>query len=345
MAQVLPAESGLRRVIGDGDTMPDGTVTGLEDDDLLELYRQLVLVRTYDERSLVYHRQGRIGTYAMYWGHEAMQVGAAYALDREDWIFPSYRESAIGLLRGMEASTVLSWWRGHPAGWWNPREFGVASLCVPIATQVPHAAGFAWGKRLRGQRACALVFFGDGATSEGAFHEGANFAAVMRAPLVLFCSNNQWAISTPLDAQTAASALVDKAVGYGMPGVRVDGTDVLAVYEATAEAVERARAGDGPTFIEAVIYRCAPHGTADDPSAYIDAVRVEEERRNECVGRFEHYLRRRGLLADELVAQMRDEALDVMRQAIAAAEAEPAPDPHELFEHAYADPPPGLRDG
>ena len=178
----------------------------------------------------------------MYWGHEAMQVGAAYALDREDWIFPSYRESAIGLLRGLEASTVLSWWRGHPAGWWNPREFGVASLCVPVATQVPHA-GFAWGKRLRGERTCALVFFGDGATSEGAFHEGANFAAVMRAPLVLFCNNNQWAISTPLDAQTAASALVDKAVGYGMPGVRVDGTDVLAVYEATAEAVERARGG------------------------------------------------------------------------------------------------------
>jgi pyruvate dehydrogenase E1 component subunit alpha len=345
MAQVLPAETGLRRVIGDGDTVPDGTVTGLEDGDLLELYRQLILLRTYDERSLVYHRQGRIGTYAMYWGHEAMQVGAAYALDREDWIFPSYRESAIGLLRGMAASTVLSWWRGHPAGWWDPREFGVASLCVPIATQVPHAAGFAWGKRLRGERTCALVFFGDGATSEGAFHEGANFAAVMRAPLVLFCSNNQWAISTPLDAQTAASALVDKAIGYGMPGARVDGADVLAVYEATVEAAELARAGEGPTFIEAVTYRCAPHGTADDPSAYIDAVRVEEGRRNECAGRFEHYLRRRGLLTDELVAQTRAEALDVMREAIAAAEAEPAPDPNEVFEHAYADPPPGLRDG
>ncbi len=252
MAQVLPAEAGLRRVIGDGDTVPDGTVAGLTDSDLLELYRQLVLLRTYDERSLVYHRQGRIGTYAMFWGHEAMQVGAAYALDREDWIFPSYRESAIGLLRGLPASTMLSWWRGHPAGWWNPRDYNVASICVPIATQVPHAAGFAWGKRLRDEGTCTLVFFGDGATSEGAFHEGANFAAVMRAPLVLFCSNNQWAISTPLEAQTAATALVDKAAGYGMPGVRVDGGDVLAVYEATAEAIERARAGDGPTFIEAV---------------------------------------------------------------------------------------------
>ncbi|MGH3018412.1 MAG: thiamine pyrophosphate-dependent enzyme, partial [Gaiellaceae bacterium] len=270
MAQVLPAETGLRRVIGDGDSVPDGAVDGLADADLLELYRQLVLLRTYDERSLIYHRQGRIGTYAMFWGHEAMQVGAAYALDREDWIFPSYRESAIGLLRGMPTATILSWWRGHPAGWWNPREFNVASLCVPVATQVPHAAGFAWGKRLRGEGTCALVYFGDGATSEGAFHEGANFAAVMRAPLVLFCNNNQWAISTPLEAQTAAAALVDKAVGYGMPGVRVDGADVLAVYEATAEAVERARVGEGPTFIEAVTYRVAAHGTADDPTAYAD---------------------------------------------------------------------------
>jgi pyruvate dehydrogenase E1 component alpha subunit len=345
MAQVLPAEADLRRVIGDGDTVPDGTVAGLADSDLLELYRQLVLLRTYDERSVVYHRQGRIGTYAIFWGHEAMQVGATYALEREDWIFPSYRESAIGLPRGLPVATILSWWRGHPAGWWNPRDYNVASICVPIATQVPHAAGFAWGTRLRGERTCTLVFFGDGATSEGAFHEGANFAAVMRAPLVLLCNNNQWAISTPLEAQTAAPALVDKAVGYGMPGARVDGGDVLAVYEATAEAVERARAGDGPTFIEAVTYRPAPHATADDPSAYIDSERVEEEKQSECVGRYERYLRRRGVLTDELAEQARDEALAMMRDGIAAAEAEAPADPSEVFDHAYADPPPGIRDG
>ncbi len=344
MAQVVPAEGGLRRVIGDGVT-PDATVSGLDDRDLLELYRQLVLLRTYDERSVVYHRQGRIGTYAIYWGHEAMQVGSAYALDRGDWIFPSYRESAIGLLRGIPVSTVLSWWRGHPTGWWNPADYGVASICVPIATHVPHAAGFAWGMRLRGEPACAIAYFGDGATSEGAFHEGANFAAVMRAPLVLLCNNNQWAISTPIEAQTAAATLADKAVGYGMPGARVDGADVLAVYEATAEAVERARAGDGPTLIEAVTYRAAPHATADDPSAYIDPERVEEARRDECVGRYEAYLRRRGLLTDELVEQARAEALALMKEGIAAAEAEPPADPGEVFEHAYVDPPPGMRNG
>jgi pyruvate dehydrogenase E1 component alpha subunit len=339
MAQVLGVEHELRRVIGDGEAARDREVDGLSEDDLLRLYRDLILLRTYDERSVVYHRQGRIGTYAIYWNHEAMQAGSAFALRRSDWIFPSYRESAIGLLRGMPASTVLSWWRGHPAGWWNPADYNVASICVPIATHVPHAAGLAWGKRLRGEDSVAIAYFGDGATSEGSFHEGANFAAVMRAPLILFCNNNQWAISTPIEAQTRAESLADKAAGYGMPGVRVDGTDVLAVYEATREAVERARAGEGPTFIEAVSYRAAPHATADDPKAYIDMERVEEERKRECVGRYESYLQRLGVLTDEHVQQVRAEAADLMREGIAAAEAEPPADPALIFENTFVDPP------
>src|SRR3954467_1302022 len=340
MAHVLPAERDLRRVIGDGESVPDGEVEGLSETDLLELHRWLVLLRTYDERSVVYHRQGRIGTYAIYWNHEAMQAGSVFALEREDWIFPSYRESAIGLLRGMPASTVLSWWRGHPAGWWNPLDWNVASICVPIGTHVPHAAGLAWGKKLRGEPACAIAYFGDGATSEGSFHEGANFAAVMRAPLILFCNNNQWAISTPLFAQTAAETWADKAVGYGIPGVRVDGGDVLAVFEATRDAVARARAGDGPSLIEAVSYRAAPHATADDPRAYIDLERVEEEKRNECVGPYERHLPRLGILGDELDAAIKREAVELMRAGITAAEAEPEPDPALVFEHAYVDPPP-----
>src|SRR3954453_4835571 len=337
MAQVVPAESGLRRVIDEGRRLD-----GLGDEELRDLYRQLVLLRTYDERSVVYHRQGRIGTYAIFWGHEAMQVGSAFALGDDDWIFPSYRESAIGLLRGMPAQTILQWWRGHPSGWWSPADYNLGSICVPIATHVPHAAGLAWGKKLRDEPVCAIAYFGDGATSEGSFHEGANFAAVMRAPLVLFCNNNQWAISTPLSAQTAAETLADKAVGYGMPGVRVDGCDVLAVYEATREAVARARAGEGPTFIEAVTYRAAPHATADDPSVYIDAARVEEEKRRECVARYEAYLRRTGLLSDEAAEAVRAQAADLMREGIAAAEAEPPADPGLVFSHAYVDPPPSL---
>jgi pyruvate dehydrogenase E1 component alpha subunit len=334
MAQVAPGEHELRRVIDE-----DREVEGLGEQELLDLYRSMVLLRTYDERSLVYHRQGRIGTYAMFWNHEAMQAGSAHALAREDWIFPSYREGAIGLLRGIPASTILSWWRGHPAGWWNPAEYGVASICVPIGTHVPHAAGLAWGEKLKGRKTVAIVYFGDGATSEGSFHEGANLAAVMQAPLVLFCNNNQWAISTPVSAQTRADALVDKAAGYGIPGIRVDGGDVLAVFEATREAVERARRGGGPTFIESVSYRAAPHGTADDPRAYIDLERVEQEKRNECLGRYERYLRKLGVLGDDLEASIKAEALEVMRAGIAAAEAEPDPDLGLVFEHAYANPP------
>src|SRR5881275_1391039 len=334
MAHVAHGEPDLRRVIDE-----DREVDGLGEQAMLDLYRSMVLLRTYDERSLVYHRQGRIGTYAIFWGHEAMQAGSVHALEAGDWLFPSYRESAIGLLRGMPPATVLHWWRGHPAGWWNPLDYNVASICVPIATHVPHAAGLAWGKKLRGEPACAIAYFGDGATSEGSFHEGANFAAVMRAPLVLFCNNNQWAISTPLEAQTAAETLADKAVGYGVPGVRVDGADVLAVYEATREAVARARAGDGPTFIEAVTYRGAPPATAADPSAYIDPARVEEEKERECLGRYEAYLRRLGLLSDEAAEAVRAEALERMREGIAQAEAEPVPDPSLLFSHALASPP------
>ena len=339
MAQVLPAEGDLRRVIGDGESIPDDEVEGLDENNLVELYRSLVLLRTYDERSVVFHRQGRIGTYAIFWGHEAMQAGSFHALEDDDWIFPSYRESAIGLLRGMPAATVLSWWRGHPSGWWNPADYNIASICVPIATHVPHAAGLAWGKRLKGETGCAIAYFGDGATSEGAFHEGANFAAVMRAPVILFCNNNGWAISTPIAAQTRAQTLADKAVGYGIPAARVDGGDVLAVYEATRDAVVRARAGEGPSFIEAVTYRAAPHATADDPSAYIDPQLVEEARANECVARYERYLRRVDVLTDELDEQIKADALAAMRAGIAAAEAEPTPDLGLLFEHALADPP------
>jgi pyruvate dehydrogenase E1 component alpha subunit len=338
MAQVLPAERDLRHVIGT-DEAADRELEGLDERFYLDLYRSLILLRTYDERSLVYHRQGRIGTYAIYWNHEAMQAGSVHALEDDDWIFPSYRESAIGLLRGMPASTVLSWWRGHPAGWWNPADYNVASICVPIGTHVPHAAGMAWGMRLKKSRSCAIVYFGDGATSEGSFHEGANFAGVMNAPLILFCNNNQWAISTPVSEQTRAEALVDKAIGYGIPGVRVDGSDVLAVYEATREAVERARAGEGPTFIEAVTYRAAPHATADDPKAYIDQERVDAACRTECVCRYEEYLRRLGLLSAEQAEEISAWAAQLMREGITAAEAEPAAGLELVFENALADPP------
>lgn len=309
---------------------------------LLGLHADIALLRAFDELAVDYHRQGRIGTYAMYWGHEAMQAGAVRALAAGDWVFPSYRESAIGLLRAMPIDVVLGWWRGEPAGSWDPYAHGVANICVPIATQVPHAVGFAWGSRLKGEDACALVFFGDGATSEGAFHEGLTFAGVMKAPVVLLCNNNNWAISTPLSAQTAAPRLADKAIGYGIPSVRVDGGDVLAVHEVTREAVERARAGGGPTFIEAVTYRMAPHATADNPSLYQDRERVEEELRHECLRRYEEELVARGLLTGDEAQEVHAECRERVRAAMRVVESREQRAPETMFDTVYGAPPPAL---
>ena len=344
MATVRRSDDGaVRRLIGDGDSVPDANAAGVGADQLLRLHRDMVLLRVFDERAVVYQRQGRIGTYAIYWGHEAIQAGAHAALDpNTDWVFPSYRESAIGLLRGMEPATALAWWRGHPAGWWNPHDFRLGGISVPIASQVPHAVGAAWGLRLRGEVGCSLAFFGDGATSEGAFHEGTNFAAVMDAPAVLLCNNNGWAISTPLARQSRAESLALKARGYGIPGLRVDGGDVLAVYEAVRQAVARAQAGEGPTLIEAVHYRIAPHATADDPSLYRDESNAAAARANECLARFEGYLRRRELLDDEQATSARAEASDLIKRGMREVEALPAPDPALVFDTTYADPPADL---
>jgi pyruvate dehydrogenase E1 component alpha subunit len=324
------------------------TLERLTPDDYRELYRDMAFLRAFDERAIAYSRQGRLGTYAIYWGHEAIQAGALRALARTDWVFPSYRESAVGLLRGMSAETVLSWWRGEPAGCWDPYEQCVANICVPVGSHVPHAVGFAWGSRLMGKDDCALVFFGDGATSEGAFHEGLTFAGVVQAPVVLLCNNNGWAISTPVSAQTGAEKLTDKAIGYGIPAVRVDGGDVLAVYEATYDAIERARGGGGPTFIEAVTYRMAPHASADEPSLYWDEQRVGVERRRECLARFERQLRDRGLLTDDEAAQVRERSRTEVRAAMTIVEQRPPAPATVMFDVAYADPPPGVlrdRDG
>ena len=331
------------RVIAIDEKGTDGTVEGLDKDALLSLHRDMVLMRTYDERSLNYQRQGRIGTYAIYWGHEGIQCGTHAALDTQrDWVFPSYRESAIGLLRGVPPEVVLAWWRGHPHGWWNPVEYRLGGISVPIATQVPHAAGAAWGMKAHGEDGCAVAFFGDGATSEGAFHEGANFAAVMDAPLILMCNNNGWAISTPYERQTRAKSLADKAIGYGIPAHRVDGNDVLAVFEAVQDGVTRARSGGGPTFIEAVHYRIAPHGTADDPGLYRDPKEAEAAREHECLARFEAYLKRGGLIDDATMAEVRADATEFVKEGMRKLEALPEPDPELVFTTTYAEPPPAV---
>ena len=329
----------LLRYIGDGSRLPDAEPpAGLAEKDLVELYRWLVLLRTFDERAVALQRQGRIGTYALYWGEEATQAGALYAMDEADWVFPSYRQNAVGILRGVSPATVLAWWRGYGGkhGFWNPREHKVGPICVPIATHLPHAVGVSWAAKIRGEQTAALAWFGDGATSEGDFHEAMNFAAVLKVSTIFFCVNNQWAISTPLSKQMATRTIVEKSRAYNMPGIRVDGFDPIACWKATRDALERARNGEGPSLIEAFCYRIAPHGTADDPKLYRDENETEQWRPLEPVSRTARYLKRLGALTDDKQEQIQAEAKEQVAQAVVQMESISHPGQDILFDDVYA---------
>jgi pyruvate dehydrogenase E1 component alpha subunit len=331
--------SDVFRIIGDGRDEPDGDVPdGLGEKELVGLWRALLLLRTFDERAVTLQRQGRIGTYALYWGEEATQAGPLYACEDADWVFPSYRQNAIGILRGVPAATVLAWWRGYGGvhGFWNPREHRVAPICVPIATHLPHAVGLAWAARIRGDSTASLAWFGDGATSEGDFHEALNFASVLKTATVFFCVNNQWAISTPLSKQTATATIAEKAAAYAMPGVRVDGFDPVACWKVTRDALERGRAGDGPTLIEAFCYRLKAHGTADDPRLYRDEAEAQRWMHLEPLARMGAWLHRIGVLDQDQEVAMRAEAKDAIATAVADMEALAQPDQDILFDPVYA---------
>ncbi|HET9050897.1 MAG TPA: thiamine pyrophosphate-dependent enzyme, partial [Candidatus Dormibacteraeota bacterium] len=309
---------------------------GLDRAELLDLLRRMVLLRVYDERSVAWQRQGRLGTYPTYWGEEGVQVGAVSATRPDDWLFPSYRQACLGILRGEDPADYLRLWRGDGRGLHGPRAFGCAPLTVPIATHLPHAVGAAWAMRLRGESSVTVAFFGDGATSEGDFHEGVNHAAVLEAPVVFVCTNNQWAISTPVSRQTRVTHIADKAAAYGVPAVRVDGFDVPAVHLACRDAVERARGGGGPTLVEAVCYRIGPHGTADDPSLYRADAEGEEWRRIEPIARLRRWLEHNALYDEGTEEGFRAAARTLVGEAMARVEADVAPPSRAVVDGVYA---------
>lgn len=339
-------DASLGRMIGDGGRVADSPGDpGLEPAQLGELLRRLVLLRVFDERAVAFQRQGRLGTYPLYWGEEAVQVGAMASLRPDDWVFPSYRQAAIGLLRGQDPEWSLRLWRGDARGFTDPASLRIAPLTTPIATHLPHAVGLAWAAAARGDDVASLAFFGDGATSAGDFHEAMNLAGVLHARTVFLCTNNQWAISTPVSRQTVVTALAEKAHGYGIPAVRVDGFDVLAVAAAVREAVGRAHGGGGPSFVEAVTYRLGPHGTADDPALYRGEAEAAAWRRLEPVARFRGWLERHGLYEDGLEERLRAEARELVARSIARIEADAAPAPRILVDGVYATPPAALVEG
>jgi pyruvate dehydrogenase E1 component alpha subunit len=306
--------------------------------DLKRLYRAMLLGRRLDERMVRLQRQGRIGTFAPIKGQEASQIGAVSALRPTDWMVPSFRETAAMLWRGWPIEKVLLTFAGYAEGGQPGPGQRDLPIAIPVGTQIPHAVGLAYAAQYRGDDSVVMVFFGDGATSEGDFHEACNFAGVWHVPVVFVCQNNQWAISVPVKKQTHSRTIAQKALAYGFPGLQVDGNDVLAVHAASREAVDRARAGQGPTLIECVTYRLGVHTTADDPTKYRSQEEVAEWERRDPLTRFATYLQKKHLLEDGLEATLDAEIAEAVRRF----EATPPPEPLTMFEHAYAELPPHL---
>jgi 2-oxoisovalerate dehydrogenase E1 component alpha subunit len=343
MAGIEEQQPGPFRLLPvEGMPQPDLSSLGLKEEELLELYRLMALTRRADLESTALQRQGELAVYPPLIGQEAAQVGSAFALEESDWIFPSYRELGAAVVRGVDLVEYLHFYRATWHGGTydaNAHRFGYVS--VPVGSQTLHAVGYAMGAKLDGLSLATLVYFGDGATSEGDFHEACNFAAVFQAPVVFFCQNNQWAISVPLSAQTTVPIWM-KAQAYGFPGVQVDGNDVLAVYQATKEAATRAREEGVPTLIEAVTYRIGPHSTADDASKYRSAEEVERWRALDPIERYRAWLAGSGTADEAFFDRVETESKEFaarMRAGVTGSRPRPVA---ELFEWVFADLPPHL---
>ncbi|HEX9038267.1 MAG TPA: thiamine pyrophosphate-dependent enzyme [Ktedonobacterales bacterium] len=342
---------------------PDGVLTeegervaAVSDEALRALYRWMVIVRRLDQEALNLQRQGQLGLWGPIQGHEAAQVGGALAMRETDWIFPYYRDFGMAVTRGIDPGAILTIFRGLRHGSWNPREYNFGPFIIPVGTQIPHAVGYAMGCKLDGEDTVTLTCSGEGATSTGDWHEAMNFAGVFQAPVVFLCQNNQWAISVPVSEQVAGR-IVDRAAGYGMPGVRVDGTDAMTVYAAVKLASDHVRAGKGPYLIESYAYRDGPHTTADDPTRYRneeDALAFYRQlgdrepentagwRARDPIARAAGRLRARGAWSDDFSRECDEDAEERatgMRQTLQGA----TPDhPGSVFGLVFANPPQSL---
>ncbi len=316
----------------------------LSEEFLLKLYRSMLQGRRFDERMLNLQRQGRIGTFPPLVGQEASQLGAVVALEPSDWMVPAFREALAEIWRGKSMENIILYYGGYDEGGAVEENRNDLPMAVPVSSQTLHAVGIAMAMKYRSKPEVAMTFFGDGATSEGDFHEAMNFAGVFQAPVVFICQNNQWAISTPVSKQTRSETIAEKAAGYGFPGIQVDGNDILAVYSASREAVERARSGEGPTLIECLTYRMGLHTTADDPTKYRDNKEVEVWESRDPIVRFQKYLQDKGVLSPETTQQYEEEIKVEIQGVVERSEQlmKELGAPEDMFDHQYGELPPLL---
>lgn len=343
----------LLRVIGEDGTPFEGKDPDLPEAALRSLFETMLKIRVLDDRMFNLQRQGRISFYGAARGQEAVSVGAAAALEPTDPIFPGLRESGAMLYRGWPVTRYVCQCMGNAGDLllgrqmpchYSDREVGVVAWSSCIGTQIPQAVGAAYALRLRGERAVVAAFFGDGATSEGDAHTAMTFAARWKAPVLFCCQNNQWSISVPVSAQTRAPTLAARAPAYGIPGARVDGNDILAVYRAVREGAEAARRGDGPRFLEFFTYRMGAHSTSDDPSRYRDESVTRAWGERDPILLFRRYLERRGMPSETWEKAFRESFGEELGEAVSRAEAMPEPAPGTLFDDVYAETPPHLEE-
>jgi len=325
--------------------------SGLTPDDCKTMYRAMLATRLFDQRGMNLQRQGRIGFCVPSMGQEASQVGTAFAAAQDDWIYPSYRTHSIAILRGVPFRTLVDQLYGNATdivkgrqmpNHFSLRQWNLVSISSPIGTQITQAVGTARAMQIRGDKLAAWTYFGDGGTSEGEFHAGMNFAGVWKSPCIFVCENNQWAISVPVRMQTASESFAVKAVAYGMPGVKVDGNDVLAVYQAAKEARERAIAGGGPTLIETFTFRQGPHSSSDDPKRYQPPEMLETWKKKDPIVRFQAFLEKKKFWTPAWEKALTEEIMADLAKAVDAAEQTPPPAVDTMFDDVYATLPPHL---
>ncbi|MCH8741304.1 pyruvate dehydrogenase (acetyl-transferring) E1 component subunit alpha [Patescibacteria group bacterium] len=320
---------------------PEGNVvnsTGfpkLSDQDVKKIYELMVLSRVFDDIGLKLQREGRMLTYASLLGQEASQVGSASALEKEDWFITSYRDHGVWISRGFPISMLYQYWAGDERGMKIPDNINALPITIPVGSQIPHAVGIAFANKLQRKKSVAVVYFGDGATSKGDFHEGMNFAGVFKVPCVFICQNNQWAISLPRSRQTASETIAQKAAAYGFEGVLVDGNDVFAVYKATKDALNKARAGKGPTLIECYTYRLESHTTADDWKKYRSSKEVEGWQKKDPLERLKKYMRKKGLFKNEYEKKVLEDAKTKIKTATQRFESITPAKPKDMFKYLY----------